>query len=45
MAGGEVVASKEKVGLLSKIFGNGGFPDEGAAVAAVKRKLEAVRAK
>lgn len=37
---GVVVASKRKVGLLSKLFGSGGFPDEAAAVAAVRERLK-----
>lgn len=41
LVGGEVVASKEKAGLLKKLFGGGGFPDEEAAVQAVKKKLGA----
>ena len=39
MVGDEIVASKEKVGILTKIFGDGGFPDDAEAVAAVRAKL------
>jgi len=41
LVGGEVVASKEKAGFIAKLFGGGGFPDEDAAVDAVKKKLAA----
>ena len=45
LVNGEVVASKEKVGLLRKLFGDKGFPDEAAAVAAVRAKAGAATAK
>ena len=43
LVSGEVVVSKEKVGLLRKMFGDGGFPDDAAATQAVKEKLAAIK--
>jgi hypothetical protein len=39
IVGDRVVASKSKSGLLGKIVGKGGFPDEDEAVAAVRSAL------
>ena len=43
LVGGDVVASKERVGalrwLVRHVVGEAGFPDEAAAVAAVRARL------
>lgn len=36
---GEVVASKHAVGVLARVKGDKGFPDDDEAVEAVRRKL------
>lgn len=38
---GEVVASKQQVGLFARLLGADGFPDEQATVDAVEKKLAA----
>ena len=44
LVGGAVVASKQKVGLIAKLFGNGGFPDEDEAVKAVAAAVAGAKA-
>jgi hypothetical protein len=38
---GQVVASKEKVSILRKFFGNKGFPDEAKVIEALRAKISA----
>ena len=39
LVGDQLVATKHKVSLWSKLMGNPGFPDEDSAVAAVRARL------
>jgi len=39
VVGGDVVAKKSSVGLLARLLGQKGFPDEEQAVAAVRARL------
>lgn len=39
LIGGDVVATKRHPGFLKWILGDPGFPEEGAAIAAVKARL------
>ena len=39
MVDGDVIASREKVGLVRKIFGDGGWPDEDETVDAIRARL------
>ncbi len=42
MVDGEVVASKQQVGLFQRLLGSDGFPDVAATVAAVEARLAKV---
>jgi hypothetical protein len=38
LVNGELVASKQKSGLMAKLFGGGGWPDEGTVVEEIRKR-------
>jgi hypothetical protein len=44
LLGDELVASKTRTGLVQRLLGNNGFPDEGAVIAELRGRLVSVPA-